>query len=148
MTALGEISAAKVETLAAAVRVLMVGSRQVTMSVYDQLDEVNQDEIVTFGRVRSKRSWPFATVDLIEVVGSADGQLVRSQARTTRYYCADHKASGRILVHGEEAYAGHCSEHPGSGPRDGREGDHLWGMSDGRYCEWETLPLIVLAGLR
>jgi hypothetical protein len=32
---------AKVEVLTAEVRVLMVGSRQVTLSVYSQLDEVD-----------------------------------------------------------------------------------------------------------
>lgn len=45
---------ATVETLTAEVRVLMVGSRQVTMSVYGQLDEVDYDEIEPFGRVAPK----------------------------------------------------------------------------------------------
>lgn len=45
---------ATVETLTAAVRVLMVGSRQVTMGVYGQLDHVEYDEIEPFGRVTPK----------------------------------------------------------------------------------------------
>lgn len=45
---------ATVEALTAEVRVLMVGSRQVTMSVYGQLDHVNYDEIEPFGRVLPK----------------------------------------------------------------------------------------------
>jgi hypothetical protein len=43
---------ATVEVLTAEVRVLQVGSRQVTMSVYRQLDRVDPDEIEPFGRVR------------------------------------------------------------------------------------------------
>jgi len=43
---------ATVEALSAEVRVLMVGSRQVTLSVYRQLDRVPDDEIEPFGRVR------------------------------------------------------------------------------------------------
>jgi hypothetical protein len=44
-------TAARVEVLTAEVRVLMVGSRQVTMSVYNQLDQVKPGEIEPFGRV-------------------------------------------------------------------------------------------------
>lgn len=43
---------AEVETLVAEVRTLMVGSRQVTMSVFNQLDECRT--LIPFGRVRSK----------------------------------------------------------------------------------------------
>lgn len=45
---------ATVETLTAEVRVLMVGSRQVTLSVFGQLDEVEFEQIEPFGRVRPK----------------------------------------------------------------------------------------------
>jgi hypothetical protein len=53
---------ATVETLTAEVRVLMVGSRQVTLSVYGQLDEVGPEDIEPFGRVnpRDARSVPVA----------------------------------------------------------------------------------------
>lgn len=43
---------ATIETLTAEVRVLMVGSRQVTLSVARQLDRVKIDEISPFGRVK------------------------------------------------------------------------------------------------
>jgi hypothetical protein len=43
---------AEVETLVAEVRTLMVGSRQVTMSVFNQLDECR--DLIPFGRVRCK----------------------------------------------------------------------------------------------
>ena len=42
---------ATVELLTAEVRVLMVGSRQVTMSVFNQLDVVHPDCVEPFGRV-------------------------------------------------------------------------------------------------
>jgi hypothetical protein len=67
---------ATVETLTAEVHVLMVGKRQVTLSVYRQLDHVSPDEIVPFGRVRADRKLHESSV---EVVGTTvEGQLVAS----------------------------------------------------------------------
>lgn len=48
-------TSATVETLTAEVRVLMVGNRQVTLSVYRQLDTVLSGEIDPFGRVRDSK---------------------------------------------------------------------------------------------
>ena len=73
MTAIRE---ATVEVLTAEVRVLMVGSRQVTLSVYRQLDETEPGEISPFGRVAPREAEPGYTY----VVGaSAGGTLVRSR---------------------------------------------------------------------
>ena len=70
------IAAARVEVLTAEVRVLMVGSRQVTMSVYNQLDRVKPSEIEPFGRVAPRDAEPGYTY----VVGaSGAGNLVRSR---------------------------------------------------------------------
>lgn len=49
---------ATVETLTAEVRVLMVGSRQVTMSVYNQLDTAEYEDAELFGRVSPKDARP------------------------------------------------------------------------------------------
>ncbi len=66
---------ATVETLSAEVRVLMVGNRQITLSVYRQLDHRPADQIEMFGRVRADKN-PSPT---IELVGRApDGSLVAS----------------------------------------------------------------------
>ena len=46
------MTTATVETLTASVNVLQVGSRQITLSVARQLDEVSRDEIEPFGRIR------------------------------------------------------------------------------------------------
>ena len=71
---------ATVETLTAEVRVLMVGKRQVTMSVFRQLDTVDWEEWETlelFGRVRGTRK---DEQDILYVVGRVKdtGVLVRS----------------------------------------------------------------------
>jgi hypothetical protein len=59
-----------VETLSAEVRVLMVGSRQVTLSVVKQLDRVRYPQLEPFGRVHSgRKDEPAADEDAIEVVG-------------------------------------------------------------------------------
>lgn len=74
---------AKIETLTAEVRVLVVGSRQVTLSVFRQLDRVSPERITPFGRVRSgAKYYTFGygnvTADL-ELVGTDEhGNLVRS----------------------------------------------------------------------
>ena len=44
-------SEATVTTLTAEVKTLMIGSRQVTLSIWHQLDRVHPDKITTFGRV-------------------------------------------------------------------------------------------------
>lgn len=69
---------ASVEVLTAEVRTLMVGSRQVTLSVYRQLDEVPDQECEPFGRVRDAKDEPGGQA--IHVVGRSKetGALVRS----------------------------------------------------------------------
>lgn len=47
----GDVATATVETLTAEVRVLMVGSRQVTLSVARQLDWIDITQLEPFGRV-------------------------------------------------------------------------------------------------
>src|ERR1022692_3743106 len=78
---------ATVEVLTAEVRVLMVGSRQVTLSVVRQLDWAESDDIVPFGRIRSGSY----DVNVIEVVGSdGGGVLARSRAKRTKRTCDEH----------------------------------------------------------
>lgn len=83
-------ASARVEVLTAEVRVLMVGSRQVTMSVYNQLDTVDADEIEPFGRVAPRD----ASITTVYVVGVSTrkvdrGSLVRARhqkAEQLRHY--------------------------------------------------------------
>lgn len=79
---------ATVEVLTAEVRVLIVGSRQVTLSVFSQLDYAASGVIEPFGRVRPGRphcsdGWGGLSRDCpgdcIDVVGrDNEGILVRS----------------------------------------------------------------------
>jgi hypothetical protein len=46
---------AEVETLVAEVRVLMVGNRQITLSVAKQLDRVSLKDVIAFGRIRPEK---------------------------------------------------------------------------------------------
>lgn len=71
---------ATVEVLTAEVRVLMVGSRQITLSVFKQLDEVDEHEIEPMGRVNAnKETGVVEVVGRYRVVGlSRSGSLVRS----------------------------------------------------------------------
>lgn len=85
-------SSATVETLTAEVRVLMVGSRQVTLSVYNQLDWVPSSEIEPLGRVNPKdalHGWAY-------IVGRNNdgGALVRATVPITP----------RAVAGGREAY--------------------------------------------
>ncbi len=69
---------ATVQTLAAEVRVLKFGSRQITLSVFKQLDVKPLDEVDVFGRVRTDNG----SDSVVRLVGRHrdTGDLVRSAA--------------------------------------------------------------------
>lgn len=76
---------ATVETLAAEVRVMMIGKRQVTLSVVRQLDVVRPDDVEPFGRVSHPsfpQFHPKTKCLIVFVVGRSarDGSLVVSRA--------------------------------------------------------------------
>ncbi len=161
MTANGT-HAANVEVLTAEVRVLMVGSRQVTLSVARQLDEVKPDDVTPFGRVRTgttKRPWYAA--ELLEVVGAGHlGDLVRSSMHTTRCRCCPHSEYDTD-THRNWRCRDHAKVEPrlpedslGRALRIGEGGgiwaweSHPWVYTPKWWDDWKELPLIVLAGLR
>jgi hypothetical protein len=76
-----KVTTATVETLAAEVRVLMVGSRQVTLSVYNQLDYIPHRQIEPFGRVNPRG----ADTGRIYVVGRDRQTGVLARAMTPRW---------------------------------------------------------------
>jgi hypothetical protein len=125
---------AVVEVLTARVRVLQVGSRQVTLSVYRQLDHVDPGQIEPFGRVKDRDD----QAGMIHVVGSSTRPV-------------DHGALVRSKVLSAEMLE-HLREH------DAVSRDPYWRaqLADPyRYRQiaqaaaaWERLPLIILAGLR
>jgi hypothetical protein len=67
---------ATVETLTAEVRALMIGNRQVTLSVYRQLDKADPADCEPFGRVRDNKDSGSAVYVVGRHIGS--GALVRS----------------------------------------------------------------------
>lgn len=160
---------ARVEVLRAEVRVLMVGSRQVTLSVARQLDTVEPRKIEPFGRVRIDKD---ATGQMIEVVGSVDGVLARSAISRKLntcslkghpdQQCAQYKRLWQGLHDEDEAQHAEARKAgrrppislPGSGPAKRAFSEHAehdwWSYTDGKtlYEAWERLPLIVLAGLK
>jgi len=137
------MSTATVEVLTAEVRVLMVGSRQVTLSVARQLDEVDPFLIKPFGRIRTGARKPFAATGIIEVIGSLDGSLVRSAEVRERYRCDFRgREFSSATCNGDKVIYLRCGEHP-HGDTDG----HLWQSSSDVWDIWNALPLIVLAGL-
>jgi len=63
------LKTAEVEVLTAEVRVLMVGSRQITLSVARQLDMVNLTELIPFGRIRT-REYDYAVIGKDRTTGT------------------------------------------------------------------------------
>jgi len=84
-----QTNTATVEVLTAEVRVLMVGSRQVTLSVWKQLDYVDPLYVMAFGRVGVKISM----YPTICVVGKHinDGSLVRSSCSPPHEYSPEQR---------------------------------------------------------
>lgn len=72
---------ATVEVLTAEVKALMVGSRQVTLSVFRQLDWMTIEEIKIFGRVNDEKELRHLPRDTLCVVGAdKHGNLCRAYA--------------------------------------------------------------------
>ena len=126
---------AEVTTLTATVTALVVGSRQVTLSVFRQLDTCRWDQIIPFGRVRDKQSELGYRHGVILLVGKriADGALVRS-------WVYPESSPPK-----EAPYADYWDEEQRAKEAEKRQ-------TDLRYYEFsqsaQQLPLIVLAGLR
>jgi hypothetical protein len=117
---------ASVEVLTAEVRTIMVGNRQVTMSVYKQLDWVKPSAIEPFGRVRSGEKFFDRYGDYAEylaIVGRVkDGFTDAGVLGRAKLVKPVVRNSGESLEQFNERLD--------------------------LYKAWEDLPLIVLAGLR
>ena len=128
---------ARVDVLTAEVRVLMVGSRQVTLSVYAQLDQVEFDEIEPFGRIAPRD----AARGCLYVVGAsirnADrGTLVRavsSGVGTLRHHA--ERARRLAAITGRYDSAMVQLERIGDGDRDPQRWREL--NDQARESRWE-----------
>lgn len=162
---------ATVEVLTAEVRVLMVGSRQVTLSVYNQLDLIDPKNIKPFGRVSARSD----EHGYVYVIGSDhDGVLSRARnpCSTEQIRASVLRRLRRLPLNDDDDMA-HCiwqlrdnpdSERILKGPRyvsrekaiqfiaendDRVDRILVYEIDAQRYAAmWRQLPLIVLAGLR
>lgn len=137
---------ARVEVLTAEVRVLMVGSRQVTLSVFRQLDRVDHRDIEPWGRISDKAE----ANDTVTVVGRSlrtewhrvndGGALVRSSLSADRLRVEAHLWRTAALCHDDDGTWLQAHQ---------REIRAVVAEEWARIAdEWAALPLIVLAGLR
>jgi hypothetical protein len=120
---------ATVQTLTAEVRTLVVGNRQVTLSVYRQLDHVDPEHVEPFGRVQDQSDYWGGQRRYVCVVGRdrRDGTLVSARRRRASAPCGD------------------VFYEPGtSSPAAEAKAMAEWEA----WNTWLELPLIVLAGLR
>lgn len=129
---------ATIEVLTAEVRTLLIGHRQVTLSVYRQLDNVHPCEIEPFGRVSDGKEERGA----VYVVGRnrRDGALVKS-ARwfyDWRIELWPDEDEGPQITIGPAPH-GHWVQPGGPFHREAVVEEGI---------DWLNLPLIVLAGLR
>jgi hypothetical protein len=118
---------ATVETLTAEVRVLMVGNRQITLSVHRQLDHVRPYSIIPFGRVNV--DWHPGVIELIGRRRYAT-DLVRSRMEAGMPQWMWNLPSGDDDAEGFNPIV---------------QFHNQW---DDIYAEMARLPLIVLAGLK
>jgi hypothetical protein len=125
---------AHVQVLTAEVRTLVVGSRQVTMSVYNQLDLVEPWDIEPFGRVAPRDGYYWRTY----VVGRRreNGSLVRS-------HTFSEKGIKELTERGT-VWDGKYRVKPHGWPSAEPVRERLQQVAS----KWAALPLIVLAGLR
>jgi len=150
-SAMSGAATATVETLTAEVRVLMVGSRQVTLSVFNQLDVVcwAQLEQPPFGRVSPRQS----RRGCLHLVGKhcETGTLVSAQVNDPSLLTKRMPNS-----YGEEFSTPYQAERGAQvtnvyGYIDrGVTWPHEVSWDDARdlFAYFKSLPLIVLAGLR
>jgi len=136
------VTTATIETLTAEVRVLMVGSRQVTLSVAKQLDRTSFFEdgpgaITPFGRVKTGAK---ATLE----------RLKPEKARLSGSYYDDdfetYKAEPYLEVIGRSNRERDCGALVIFEVARSKDADQA--EDKAALAEWAKLPLIVLAGLR
>jgi hypothetical protein len=162
---------AEVVALTAEVRALMVGSRQITLSVYRQLDTVASEHVEPFGRVRDGHDKECES-DLRRGILDDTNRGHDTRFRKDEIAQVRHTEYGRVWWRCEETYS-HVFV-VGRDERNGalvrastwrtehrtflsaseytwpRQAMRVWHGSEhhGRWDEWRALPLIVLAGLR
>jgi len=140
---------ATVEVLTAEVRVLMVGSRQITLSVFRQLDIIDYESLEPMGRVNDRDTvwW---------IIGRNDnGILARAKfwngETIPRMDRADVEEKGRLLSsrrHFPDYFTDKNTDRLSYLERleeEINEARQVWREDK---AEYDALPLIIMAGLR
>jgi hypothetical protein len=131
MARMTELSA--VEILTAEVRQLTVGNRQVTLSMFRQLDNVDSDHCEPFGRVHDSQA---------PAVGGDHG------SHLPVVHVVGRSVDTGVLVHAHRFKPKHPAPWGGLPPRQSADELTRYERDLARYRDWAALPLIVLAGLR
>jgi hypothetical protein len=131
MARMTELSA--VEILTAEVRQLTVGNRQVTLSMFRQLDNVDSDHCEPFGCVHDSQA--------PAVGGDHGGHL-------PVVHVVGRSVDTGVLVHAHRFKPKHPAPWGGLPPRQSADELTRYERDLARYRDWAALPLIVLAGLR
>jgi hypothetical protein len=137
---------ATVEVLTAEVRVLMVGSRQITLSVARQLDEVEWEQCEPFGRIRDSQDFSTAVIGR----DRNNGQLCKTHIHDSELRSLKVTLSIKRSGPGKPRYwkgdGQYYTEAEGEAMEQRR--DELQNQYNELKAEYDALPLIVLAGLR
>lgn len=133
---------AMVEVLTAQVRVLMVGSRQVTLSVFRQLDEVDFEEVIPFGRVRDRNSDSYRDIIGIHI---KDGSLVRAPLQRPVYETSYTRTQYLKNINTLHWLSSTAQKEGKEQQEEYREDLVRW---DSQAARFSKLPLIILAGLK
>ena len=147
------VNVAIIEVLTAEVRVLMVGSRQVTLSVFRQLDIKPYDEVAPMGRVNDKDGGKW-------IVGSDDqGNLVRAEffweyptwTRDDEKELSETKRQVETIPRGDVASEAYLLEKRNKFDRllEEKRNIPIWQQEvKEALALFKALPLVIMAGLR
>jgi hypothetical protein len=135
---------ATVAVLAAELKTLVIGARQVTIGIWSQLDEVPDDEIIPFGRV----SPPGNHEPVLWVVGKhkKNGSLVRSSLPRSvmgNRDWVDARVTDWVRTSPLSPSVDRNAYLEGYQKEESRIEEEL----AAKTAEWKALDLIVLAGL-
>lgn len=121
----------------------MVGSRQITLSVFRQLDWVPWDKCEPMGRVNDEKDKDYLDIGFVVGKHKDSGVLCRARLRTPPKLTTHEQGRLRDLTN----WGYHSSELEKL-KKIGEVYDKWWDENGLLYFHFQELPLIVLAGLK
>lgn len=135
---------ATVEVLTAEVRALMVGSRQITLSVFRQLDWVKWEECEAMGRVNDDKDKNYLDIGFVVGKHRETGVLCRAKLTTPPRWEEYDQANLNYKEKWKETGTNSYKELAKKRDRY----NQWWDENSLFYFNFKALPLIVLAGLK